>query len=76
MNTRVFQKGHKKRAPQHATVGYLGRSYPEGGPKKSSLGGPFRHLKFGKNQCGGSRIGSDIFITNDTDVNTLGTFNT
>ena len=35
--------------PHHATGGYLGRSYPEGGPKKSSLGGPFRHLKFGKN---------------------------
>ena len=39
----------KKRTPHHATGGYLGRSYPEGGPKKSSLGGPFRHLKFGKN---------------------------
>ena len=52
MNTRVFQKRHfvkkKKCAPHHATGGYLGTSYPEGGPQKTSLGGPYWHLKLGK----------------------------
>ena len=43
--TRVFRKRHfvtkKKSAPHHATGGYLGRTYPEGGPKKTSVGGPY-----------------------------------
>ena len=47
----MFRKRHfvkKKCAPHHATGGYLGRSYPEGGPQKTSLGGPYWHLKLGK----------------------------
>ena len=50
----------KKRTPHHATGGYLGRSYPEGGPKKSSLGGPFRHLKFGQN--GLMVVGGNVIV--------------
>ena len=34
---------------QHVTAGYLARPYPKGEPKKTSLGGPSRHLKFGQN---------------------------
>ena len=34
---------------QHVTAGYLARPYPKGDPKKTSLEGPFRHLKFDKN---------------------------
>ena len=31
---------------QYVTARYLKRSYPKGEPKKTSLGGPFWHLKF------------------------------
>ena len=39
----------KKIPTQHVTAGYPARPYPEGEPKKTSLGGPSRHLKFGQN---------------------------
>ena len=31
----------QKSAPHHATGGYIERSYLEGGPQKTSLGGPY-----------------------------------
>ena len=34
---------------QHVTARYQARSYLKEGPKKTSLGGPLRHLKFGQN---------------------------
>ena len=34
---------------QHVTARYQARSYLKDGPKKTSLGGPLRHLKFGQN---------------------------
>ena len=37
---------NKKFPTQHVTARYLARSYPKGELKKTSLGGPFQHLKF------------------------------
>ena len=53
---RVWHFATKKFPTQHVTAGYLARPYPKGEPKKTSLGGPFRHLKFDKNWRGGGGI--------------------
>ena len=53
VNSRVFLKRRfekkQKKTTQYATGGDLGRIYPEGEDDQTSLGGPQRHLKFGKN---------------------------
>ena len=50
---RHFEKD--KNPTQYSTGGDLGRIYPEEEDNMTSLGGPQRHLKFGKN---GLRISS------------------
>ena len=62
----------KKKFPtQHVTAGYLARPYPKGKPKKTSLGGPPRHLKFGQNLVLGIALLPGVNINHKLEFHTV-----